>query len=255
MVRVNMEPGRAHAFHKHPTREELIYVLSGRAEQWVGREHKVLGPGEVALVPMGEIHGTYNSFAEELVFLAILSPRKPLSPPSSMFPRKSLGGRCALRTEDRRWRRVALHPQSSILHLQSSTHFHIMATIALLGTMDTKGDEHAFVAEQIHRRGHHTLIIDVGTLRARGLRRMFHVKRLPPWAVSILPHCLRNAIAAKRLPAMSRAAPIILSRLSTPKETMVSFRSAAAAAPPSPPPRCGRCRSVFQSDGFNAGQR
>ena len=38
-----------------------------------------------------------------------------------------------------------------------------MATIALLGTMDTKGDEHSFVAEQIRARGHNTLVIDVGT--------------------------------------------------------------------------------------------
>ena len=45
-----MEPGKAHAFHKHPTREELLYVLSGRAEQWVGKEHRILGPGEVAFV-------------------------------------------------------------------------------------------------------------------------------------------------------------------------------------------------------------
>ena len=38
-----------------------------------------------------------------------------------------------------------------------------MATIALLGTLDTKGDEHAFVAAQIRARGHGTLLIDVGT--------------------------------------------------------------------------------------------
>ena len=38
-----------------------------------------------------------------------------------------------------------------------------MATIALLGTLDTKGDEHGFVAAQIRARGHTTLIIDVGT--------------------------------------------------------------------------------------------
>jgi quercetin dioxygenase-like cupin family protein len=80
MVRVNMEPGHAHAFHKHPTREELLYVLSGRAEQWVGREHQVLGSGEVAFVPMGEVHGTYNPFAEKLIFLAILSPAKAAEP-------------------------------------------------------------------------------------------------------------------------------------------------------------------------------
>ena len=38
-----------------------------------------------------------------------------------------------------------------------------MATIAVLGTLDTKGREHAFVAERIRGRGHQTLLIDVGT--------------------------------------------------------------------------------------------
>src|SRR5258705_3017988 len=39
-----------------------------------------------------------------------------------------------------------------------------MSTIAILGTLDTKGAEHGFVAEQIRARGHQTLVIDVGTL-------------------------------------------------------------------------------------------
>jgi uncharacterized protein (UPF0261 family) len=38
-----------------------------------------------------------------------------------------------------------------------------MPTIAILGTLDTKGDEHGFVAELIRARGHGTLVIDVGT--------------------------------------------------------------------------------------------
>jgi uncharacterized protein (UPF0261 family) len=38
-----------------------------------------------------------------------------------------------------------------------------MSTIAILGTMDTKGDEHGYVADLIRARGHQTLIIDVGT--------------------------------------------------------------------------------------------
>src|SRR6266487_4860245 len=74
MVRANMEPFRSHPFHTHPTREEIIYVLSGRAEQWIGRDHGILGPGEMVLVPKGEVHGTYNPFRERLVFLAILAP-------------------------------------------------------------------------------------------------------------------------------------------------------------------------------------
>jgi uncharacterized protein (UPF0261 family) len=38
-----------------------------------------------------------------------------------------------------------------------------MATIAVLGTLDTKGREHAFVAGRIRDRGHEPLLIDVGT--------------------------------------------------------------------------------------------
>ena len=39
-----------------------------------------------------------------------------------------------------------------------------MKTIAVLGTLDTKGEEHAYVAEIIRSRGHRTLLIDVGCL-------------------------------------------------------------------------------------------
>jgi len=80
LVRANMEPFRSHPFHTHPTREEIIYVVSGKAEQWVGKNHRILGPGEMAFVPMGEVHGTFNPFGEKLVFLAILSPAQASEP-------------------------------------------------------------------------------------------------------------------------------------------------------------------------------
>jgi uncharacterized protein (UPF0261 family) len=38
-----------------------------------------------------------------------------------------------------------------------------MAIIAVLGTLDTKGHEHEFLAQRILERGHETLLIDVGT--------------------------------------------------------------------------------------------
>lgn len=74
LVRVTMPPGQAHRFHRHPCLEEVLYFISGRAEQWIGRQRRVLRAGEVAFVPQDEIHGTYNVFDEPLVFLAILSP-------------------------------------------------------------------------------------------------------------------------------------------------------------------------------------
>jgi len=74
LVRVRMPPGRAHQFHRHPAMEEIIYVLSGSAEQWVARERRVLGPGDSAHIPRDVVHGTYNAGSDPLVFLAILSP-------------------------------------------------------------------------------------------------------------------------------------------------------------------------------------
>jgi len=74
LVRVSMPPGTGHAFHRHPAMEEIIYVVAGQAEQWVDRESRRLGPGEIAHIPKDVIHGTYNAGADTLVFLAILSP-------------------------------------------------------------------------------------------------------------------------------------------------------------------------------------
>ena len=76
MVRVLMPPGRAHHFHRHPAMEEIIYVVSGSAEQWVDRDKRLLGPGDIAHIPADVVHGTYNAGSETLVFLAILAPAK-----------------------------------------------------------------------------------------------------------------------------------------------------------------------------------
>jgi len=74
LVRVRMPPGLGHAFHRHPSMEEIIYVISGRAEQWVETTSRLLGPGETAHIPKNLVHATYNAGEETLVFLAILSP-------------------------------------------------------------------------------------------------------------------------------------------------------------------------------------
>lgn len=74
MCRVYMPPGEGHQFHRHPALEEIIYVISGTAEQWVEEEKRLLGPGEIAHIPKDVIHATYNGGDDTLVFLAILSP-------------------------------------------------------------------------------------------------------------------------------------------------------------------------------------
>ena len=74
LVRVRMPPGTGHAFHRHPAMEEIIYVVSGTAEQWVDRESRRLRAGDIAHISTDMVHGTYNAGDETLVILAILSP-------------------------------------------------------------------------------------------------------------------------------------------------------------------------------------
>jgi quercetin dioxygenase-like cupin family protein len=79
-VRAQLPPGEAHAFHFHPKMEEILYVLSGTAEQWVERENKIMRAGDSLYLPAGIVHGTYNAGSDTLDFLAILSPAKSEGP-------------------------------------------------------------------------------------------------------------------------------------------------------------------------------
>lgn len=79
-VRCHLEPGAAHKFHFHPKMEEILYILSGTAEQWVEKEKKILKPGDALYLPAGVVHGTYNIGEGTLDFLAILSPAKSEGP-------------------------------------------------------------------------------------------------------------------------------------------------------------------------------
>lgn len=80
LVRVRMPAGQGHAFHRHPELEEIIYVVEGEAEQWVGEQSRRLGAGDVAHIPKDVVHATYNDGAQTLVFLAILSPARSTGP-------------------------------------------------------------------------------------------------------------------------------------------------------------------------------
>jgi quercetin dioxygenase-like cupin family protein len=79
-VRATLEPGQAHRFHHHPHMEEILYILSGTAEQWVEREKRIMKAGDSLYLPVGIVHGTYNAGSDILDFLAILSPAKSPGP-------------------------------------------------------------------------------------------------------------------------------------------------------------------------------
>lgn len=66
--------GKAHAFHYHPGQEEVIYVLDGVVEQWVGAERSILAPGDAVVIGADVVHATYNDGVDPARILAVLSP-------------------------------------------------------------------------------------------------------------------------------------------------------------------------------------
>ena len=93
-----------------------------------------------------------------------------------------------------------------------------MSTIAILGTMDTKGDEHAFVADQIKQRGHKILVIDVGVLTEPALKPDIKRQDVAAAAGVDLAALVARRDRGEAVAAMSRGAPIILSRLADEKK-------------------------------------
>jgi uncharacterized protein (UPF0261 family) len=88
-----------------------------------------------------------------------------------------------------------------------------MATIAILGTMDTKGVEHAFVSQQIKARGHKVLVIDVGTLGEPKLKPDIRREQVAAEAGIDLAALQQKHDRGEAVAAMSKAAPVVLGRL------------------------------------------
>ena len=80
VCRAVLPAGEGHNFHTHPELEEVIYVLEGSVEQWVETEKRMLRPGEVAHIPKGVVHATFNPTDADAVILAILSPAASQGP-------------------------------------------------------------------------------------------------------------------------------------------------------------------------------
>ena len=88
-----------------------------------------------------------------------------------------------------------------------------MATIAVLGTLDTKGEEHGFVADLIRARGHQALLIDVGTLEPPKMQPDISREEVARVAGFDLATLVARRDRGESVAAMSQGAPAILTRL------------------------------------------
>ncbi len=73
-LHVNLKPDKGHNFHRHPNQEEVIYVLQGTIEQWVGQEKQILSAGDAAFIGRGVVHASFNTGESDAQVLAILGP-------------------------------------------------------------------------------------------------------------------------------------------------------------------------------------
>jgi quercetin dioxygenase-like cupin family protein len=73
-VEATFLPGKCHDFHRHPSQEEVIYVLDGEIEQWVEHERRLLRPGDAVVIPAGVVHASFNVGDASAKIVAVLSP-------------------------------------------------------------------------------------------------------------------------------------------------------------------------------------
>ena len=86
-------------------------------------------------------------------------------------------------------------------------------TIALLGSLDTKGAEYAFVRQCIESRGHKTLLIDTGVLAPPVIEPDVGREEVARAAGADLAELVRKKDRGAAVAAMSRGAAAVLSRL------------------------------------------
>jgi uncharacterized protein (UPF0261 family) len=92
-----------------------------------------------------------------------------------------------------------------------------MPTIAILGTMDTKGVEHGYVADLIQQRGHKVLVIDVGTAGEPKLNPDISRIEVATAAGVDFTQLAAKHDRGESVSAMSRGAPIVLAKLAAEK--------------------------------------
>jgi quercetin dioxygenase-like cupin family protein len=73
-IEVTLEPGFGHNFHKHPRQEEVIHVMAGEIEQWLGTEKRTLKPGDSVFIGPDLVHASFNTGRQTAKLLVVLSP-------------------------------------------------------------------------------------------------------------------------------------------------------------------------------------
>src|SRR4026207_769942 len=88
-----------------------------------------------------------------------------------------------------------------------------MATVVVIGALDTKGEEVRFLTRQIEDRGHKTLVVDVGVLGQPAFAPFISRDEVATAAGASLAPPVAEADRGRAVTAMSRGATVIVQRM------------------------------------------
>jgi uncharacterized protein (UPF0261 family) len=93
-----------------------------------------------------------------------------------------------------------------------------MSTIAVLGTFDTKGEEHAYVADLIRERGHEVLLVDAGSLDSPSIAPDVSREELVAATGTDLAAFVDRRDRGEAVKVMSEGAAIVIAKLAAEKK-------------------------------------
>jgi uncharacterized protein (UPF0261 family) len=93
-----------------------------------------------------------------------------------------------------------------------------MSTIAVLGTFDTKGEEHAYVADLIRERGHEVLLVDAGSLDSPSIVPGVSREELVAATGTDLAAFVDRRDRGEAVKVMSEGAAIVIAKLAAEKK-------------------------------------
>ena len=70
-----LEPRQLLLLHKHPTTDELFFIVEGRGQFTVGDNQIMVDSGSVVYGPANISHGLVNSSNKEIVMISVQSPK------------------------------------------------------------------------------------------------------------------------------------------------------------------------------------
>jgi len=72
-------PGAYAGYHRHEGSEEILLVVSGKAENFQDGNRCILDPGDAILIKSGQAHAIRNAGDEDLKILGFFAPLKALA--------------------------------------------------------------------------------------------------------------------------------------------------------------------------------